>query len=65
MYFLGHQPYMPAFFLAEARLSARLGRDDDAITAYRRYLNLRSDPEPSRRVETEAVQTELEALAGG
>jgi tetratricopeptide (TPR) repeat protein len=65
MYFLGHQPYMPAFFLAEARLNARLGQDDDAITAYRRYLNLRSDPEPSRRVETEAVQTELEALAGG
>jgi hypothetical protein len=61
--FHGDPWYRAAFFLVEARASARLGLRDAAASAYRRYLNLRADPEPEREPETEAARRALAALA--
>lgn len=46
----------------EGRLAALTGDRDGAIAAYRRYLALRSDPEPSVRPEVERVRRALAAL---
>jgi TolB-like protein len=47
-----------------ARLAARLGRTEEAVTAYRHYLEWRRDAEPALQPELERVRAELAALAG-
>lgn len=46
----------------EGRLAALTGDREGAISAYRHYLILRSDPEPSLRPQAAAVRAELERL---
>ena len=46
----------------EGRLAAELGRQEEAIRAYRHYLTLRADPEPAVAGRVEAVRRALESL---
>ena len=46
----------------EGRLAAIVGEQDAAITAYRQYLALRSDPEPELVSEVAQVREELNRL---
>ena len=56
--------YAP-LLLERGRLAARLGKRDEAVQAYRRYLKVRSDPEPGAAAQlTEQARNELAALAG-
>jgi hypothetical protein len=48
----------------EGRLAELVGDREAAIRAYRNYLSLRPDPEPSVRPEVEQVRKELERLEG-
>ena len=48
----------------EGRLAELVGDRDAAIRAYRNYLSLRSNPEPSMKAEAEQVRKELERLEG-
>lgn len=55
------------FYLAdrlrdEGRLAAALGDREGAIDAYRRYLALRGEPEPSVRPQVDSVRRELAQL---
>ena len=54
--------YLSSQLLAQARLAARLGLRHEAVEAYRHYLILRFNPEPSVRPKVEAVRRELAAL---
>jgi tetratricopeptide (TPR) repeat protein len=61
---------IPGVFLStqrreEGRLAALIGDRPAAIRAYRLYIDLRSDPEPSLRPEVERVRAELERLERG
>jgi eukaryotic-like serine/threonine-protein kinase len=59
----GFQPqYLSTYLREEGRLAALTGDTTGAIAAYRHYLRLRSDPEPSIRPEVERVRGELAAL---
>jgi hypothetical protein len=49
----------------EARIAALVGQKEEAIDAYRHYLILRFNPEPSVRFKVEAVRRELAALLAG
>jgi DNA-binding SARP family transcriptional activator len=57
--------YLSTQLLAEARLATRLGFKSESIEAYRHYLALRFDPEPSLRDRIEGVRRELAALESG
>jgi hypothetical protein len=46
----------------EARYAALLGDREGAIRAYRRYLDMRSDPEPALQSQVGAMRAELESL---
>jgi serine/threonine-protein kinase len=46
----------------EGRLAVRLGRREDAINAYRRYLSLRANPDPSFGPEKARVKAVLDSL---
>ncbi len=48
----------------EGRLAALTGDREGAISAYRHYLRLRSDPEPSLKPQVAAVRAELARLEG-
>jgi tetratricopeptide (TPR) repeat protein len=48
----------------EGRLAAKLGRKDEAISAYRMYLWWRVNPEPSKIPQRDSVRAELSALVG-
>jgi hypothetical protein len=48
----------------EGRLAAKLGRKDEAISAYRMYLWWRVHPEPSKIPQRDSVRAELSALLG-
>jgi hypothetical protein len=48
----------------EGRLAAKTGDRDGAILAYRRYLLMRSDAEPSKIPQRDSVVAELAALTG-
>lgn len=61
-YYHGYVSETARHFLLEARFAARLGRRDEAIEAYRRYLDLRAEAEPSRFPEVEQARAELQAL---
>jgi hypothetical protein len=60
----GLVPQVAAFLREEGRLAALASDTVGAITAYRHYLGLRSDPEPAVRPEVEQVRSELAALVG-
>jgi serine/threonine-protein kinase len=57
-------PYLATQLREEGRLAALVGEREQAITAYRHYLALRFDPEPSLRAEVEEVRRELARLEG-
>ena len=54
--------YLPTFLREEGRLAALTGDTAGAIAAYRHYLALRWDPEPTLRPQVERVRGELAAL---
>jgi serine/threonine-protein kinase len=58
----GALPYLAAQLREEGRIAALAGEREQAIAAYRQYLALRFDPEPSKRTEVDAVRRELEKL---
>jgi len=57
--------YLSSQLLMEARIAALVGQKEEAIDAYRHYLILRFNPEPSVRFKVEAVLRELAALLAG
>jgi tetratricopeptide (TPR) repeat protein len=63
--FLTRPLYLSTFLREEGRLAALAGENDAAIEAYRRYLTLRSAPEPPLRSGVEYVRDELEKLERG
>lgn len=54
--------YLSTFLREEGRLAALTGDTAAAIKAYRHYLMLRPDPEPSLRPAVERVRRELDIL---
>jgi hypothetical protein len=54
--------YLSASLREEGRLAALTGDSAGAVTAYRHYLALRSDPEPELRPEAERIRRELDHL---
>jgi serine/threonine-protein kinase len=56
--------YLAAHLREEGRLAALVGDSATAVTAYRHYLALRSDPEPALRPGVDTVRAELARLAG-
>ncbi|MGH7719139.1 MAG: hypothetical protein ACREON_09885, partial [Gemmatimonadaceae bacterium] len=58
-------PYLAAQLREEGRLAALAGEREQAVRAYRHYLALRPDPEPSVRTEVDAVRRELAELERG
>ena len=54
--------YLSTQLLWEGRLAARLGNRAAAIRAYRHYLVLRFDPEPSLRPTVDSVRAALAEL---
>jgi serine/threonine-protein kinase len=55
--------YLASFLRQEGRLAQATGDRPGAMSAYRRYLALRSRPEPSMQAEVDHVRAELERLA--
>ncbi|MFL5492074.1 MAG: protein kinase domain-containing protein [Gemmatimonadales bacterium] len=56
--------YLASHLRQQGRLAALSGDTSGAIRAYRHYLALRSDPEPTLRQVVETVRAELAKLAG-
>lgn len=56
--------YESTYLRERGRLAAILGDTVGAITAYQRYLAMRSNPEPTLRAKVERVRSELERLGG-
>ena len=56
--------YLAAHLRAEGRLAALTGDSAGAVGAYRHYLALRSDVEPSVRPSVDSVRAELAKLVG-
>jgi serine/threonine-protein kinase len=56
---------LAAYLRAEGRLAALAGDTAGARSAYRRYLSLRADPEPSLARQVAAVRAALDSLDGG
>jgi DNA-binding SARP family transcriptional activator/TolB-like protein len=54
--------YLSTYLREEGRLAALTGDRAGAINAYRHYLTLRSDPEPSLRPQVAAIRAELTRL---
>jgi hypothetical protein len=63
--FLWSAMYMASFLAEEGRLAALTGDTTGALRAYRHYLALRYDPEPSVEPKVEKVRRALMALEGG
>jgi hypothetical protein len=61
----GGTSYLSTYLREEGRLAALAGDRSGAIKAYRHYLALRSDPEPSVWPEVERVRAELVRLEEG
>ena len=61
--FLLNPNYLSTFAREEGRLAAIVGDTAGAVRAYRHYLGLRFDPEPSIRAEVDRVRRELDALS--
>jgi eukaryotic-like serine/threonine-protein kinase len=61
----GLQPeFLSTHLREEGRLAALTGDTAEAISAYRQYLALRSDPEPALKPGVERVREELAGLLG-
>ena len=56
--------YLAPHLREEGRLAALTGDSAGAVRAYRHYLALRSDPEPSVRPSVDSVRQELAKLVG-
>jgi hypothetical protein len=56
------QVYLATQLREEGRLAALAGHRERAIDAYRHYLTLRSDPDPSLRQEADRIRQELVRL---
>ena len=56
-------PYYATCLREEGRLAALAGDPEGAIRAYRHYLALRSEAEPSLQPEVRRVREELDALS--
>lgn len=54
--------YLATYLREEGRLAERVGEHEAAIRAYRHYLTLRSDPEPSIRPQATQVAAALARL---
>jgi hypothetical protein len=54
--------YLSSQLLVRARLAALVGQNQEAVDAYRHYLILRFNPEPSVRPKVDSVRRELAAL---
>ncbi len=52
-------PGLAEAYRLEGRYAAQLGDRTDAIRAYRNYLQMRADPEPSRIAQRDSVRAEL------
>ena len=63
--FLWATMYMTSFLAEEGRLAALTGDTAGAVRAYRHYLALRFDPEPSVQPKVEKVRRALMELEGG
>ena len=61
-YFIGRPPLLSTYLLEEGRLAALTGDREGAIAAYRKYLALRADAEPSVAKGVESVRAELRRL---
>jgi hypothetical protein len=57
--------YLSTYLREEGRLAALTGDIPGSIRAYRQYLALRPNPEPSAQAEIDEVRAELANLAGG
>ena len=57
--------YLSSFFREEGRLAALTGDRAGAIRAYRRYLILRSDPEPELRAQVDDIRATVQELERG
>jgi tRNA A-37 threonylcarbamoyl transferase component Bud32/TolB-like protein len=55
-------PFLSTLLREEGRLAALTGDRAAAMRAYRHFLHLRHDPEPSLRTDTERVRAELRRL---
>jgi len=58
----GGTSYLSTYLREEGRLAALVGDREGAVRAYRHYLALRSDPEPSLRPEVDRVRAALARL---
>lgn len=56
--------YLSSFLEAQTRLGAEVGDRAAAMEAYRRYLDVRSDPEPALDAQVESARQELAGLTG-
>jgi hypothetical protein len=56
------QVYLATQLREEGRLAALAGHRERAIDAYRHYLALRTDPDPSLRAEADRIRQELVRL---
>ena len=61
-YFYGADPSLPVSLRAEGRVAAATGDRDGTIRAYRRYLVMRQDAEPSFRAHLDGIRRELARL---
>jgi serine/threonine-protein kinase len=61
-YFIDRPVFLSTYLREEGRLAALTGDREGAIRAYRRYVALRADPEPSLAEDVAAVRTELRRL---
>jgi hypothetical protein len=57
-----NNPYLGTQLREQGRLAALAGEREEAIRAYRHYLALRTDAEPSVRPQVDAVRRELRQL---
>ncbi len=56
--------YLAAHLREEGRLAAMAGDSAGAVSAYRHFLALRSDPEPALRPAADSIRAELAKLGG-
>ena len=63
-YDAGPPVYLSTYLLEEGRLAALTGDRPGAVRAYRHYLALRPNPEPSATAEVDHVRAELASLTG-
>ena len=61
-YFYGPDPSLPVSLREEGRLAGATGDRDGAIRAYRRYLVMRQDAEPSFRAHLDGIRREVARL---